>query len=139
MNKKKQQQKPHTNHEENESFHSLKKKFHKILSKNYLFLKKTSIILPTITISSKMFIDIKHLYVKKCTYNPGALLLCLQPGLISVKGLLNDWFITENTGGRVNPGFLTAVFWVSHPRLQQHFPGPFYNHTHPERYCSCIE
>lgn len=138
MNKKKQQQKPHTNHEENESFHSLKKKFHKILSKNYIF-EKTSIILPTITISSKMFIDIKHLYVKKCTYNPGALLLCLQPGLISVKGLLNDWFITENTGGRVNPGFLTAVFWVSHPRLQQHFPGPFYNHTHPERYCSCIE
>lgn len=86
-------------------------------------------ILPTIMISSQMFGGKRHSYIQKCTYNSSAFLLCLQPGLICVKGVLNDWFITENTGGRVDPGFLTAVLWVRHPRLQQHLPGPFYNCT----------
>lgn len=127
----KQKKRKITNHEENGSFHSLKKnpKTFRYLKQNFFILKKPHMILPTITISSKMFVGKKHYYIKKCSYNSSAFLLCLQPGLICVKGVLNDWFITENTGGRVDPGFLTAVLWVRHPRLQQHLPGPFYNCT----------
>lgn len=130
----KQKKRKITNHEENGSFHSLKTpqtpKTLEYLKQNFFILKKKNhMILPTITISSKMFVGKKHYYIKKCSYNSSAFLLCLQPGLICVKGVLNDWFITENTGGRVDPGFLTAVLWVRHPRLQQHLPGPFYNCT----------
>lgn len=64
------------NHIQTSLFIHSKKNFRKSWAK-IIYFEKTPIILPTITISSKMFIDIKHLYVKKYTYNPGALLLCL--------------------------------------------------------------
>lgn len=43
----------------------------------FILKKKTHIILPTITISSKMFVGKKHYYIKKCSYNSSAFLLCL--------------------------------------------------------------
>ena len=57
-------------------------------------------------------------------------LLSLRSVLVGVKGLLDDRFITEHTGGGVDPRLITALQRVRHPGLQEHLSGPLYNRIH---------